>query len=156
MEKPLTMNSHVSKSGTPGDTKNSIRFVFTVCILLISSGCTVFSGSSKGRYFDPFTGYADYAEDVFIRQNQATSEIMMLSEDDMEPFAYEHLQEAENKMQKACELLNEYAVREIDGQSIGLFFKKKVKNSVEGCEYALRNVESILAKLNSVGSVGND
>lgn len=150
------MSSDALISGLRSAAKNSIRILLTVCAFLMLPACSVFSGTSNGRYFDPFTGYADYAEGVFIRQNQATSEIMMLSEDDIDPYAYEDLLEAEKEMQIACELLNEYAVKEVEGESIGLFFKKKVQNSVEGCEYALRNVESTLAKVNSTGSGDHD
>ncbi len=150
------MNDGALISGTRGVKKNSAQFLLTVCALMNLPACSVFSDSPSSIYIDPFTGYAEYAEGVFIRQNQATSEIMMLTEEDIDPYVYEDLLEAEKEMQKACELLNEYAVREIEGRTMGLFFKKKVQNSVEGCEYALQNVESTLAIFNSTGSGGHD
>ena len=150
------MNNGALISGARDYIKNLAQFLLVMCALLNLPACSFFSDSPSTLYIDPFTGYADYAEGVFIRQNQATSEIMMLSEDDVDPYAYEDLQEAEKEMQIACELLNEYAVREVEGEPIGLFFKKKVHNSVEGCEYALRNVESTLAKVNSTGSGDHD
>lgn len=150
--KPLAMNNGALIDGTRDLIKNLTSFFVVVCALLNLPACSAFSDTPGTLYIDPFTGYAEYAEGVFIRQNQATSEIMMLTEDDMDPYAYEDLLEAEKEMQKACELLNEYAVREIEGQTMGLFFKRKVQSSVEGCEYALQNVESTLAIFNSTDS----
>ena len=150
------MSNRISKPKTPSYKKNSIYLVPVVCSIWLFSGCAFFSDSANGRYIDPFDGYAKYAESVFIRQNEVTSEIMMLPEDEFDPYEYESLLDTEKEMQDACELLNEYAIREVEGQSIGLFFKRRVQNSVEGCESAIRNVETSLAKLNSDGNAGQE
>jgi len=86
---------------------------------------------------------AAYAESVFRRQNSITSTIMMMSEDDI--VDEKQLTQAEMKMYEACRLLNEYSSREMDGESMGVLFRRKVKFSIKGCDESIQKVEAILA-----------
>ncbi|MCK5925578.1 MAG: hypothetical protein KAG10_06780 [Methylococcales bacterium] len=91
---------------------------------------------------------ADYGKSVFKRQNALSTEIMMidgemlLSEDDMD-----ELLDEEAEMQKACRLLNDYALKKINKESISLLFKKRANDSIEDCADSIGNVESLLEDL---------
>lgn len=73
----------------------------------------------------------------------------MLTEDGVVEGDMDDLLEAEQELQEACQLLNEYAVRERDGETMGLLFKRKVQNSVEDCEDAIHDAESKLKDMAS-------
>jgi hypothetical protein len=112
-------------------------------IMLMLSGCTTpFWGGygAKGQSQEEFTRYV---EDVFRLQNNMTSEIMALQETDDVKNQYALLK-AEQHMQEICAPLNEYASRDIDGLSIGLFLRRRVEKSAIDCEQAAQQVKSLL------------
>ncbi len=117
------------------------RLWLLVLLLLPTAGCAI---SSDSGYWRKTFSFEQYAEDIFRRQNQITSRILMLSEDGVEVENMDDLLEAEQELEDACQLLNEYAVRERDGVAMGFLFKRKVQNSVEDCEDAIHDVESML------------
>ena len=86
--------------------------------------------------------FADYAESVFRRQNQLSSRLMMLNDNDEETAAFEV---ADQEMRDACHLLNEYAEREMSGEDMSWRFKSKVKDSVESCEKSVQRMEVLFA-----------
>jgi hypothetical protein len=90
---------------------------------------------------------AQYGEAVFRKQNEITSQIMMLSEAELSKEQYQKLQQAESQMQKNCQLLNEYASREMDKSSIDLVFKKRVRDSIENCDLSIQQIEHTLIEL---------
>ena len=117
--------------------------VMLASITLILSGCaTPFLGGfgTKGQSQEEFTRYV---ESVFLLENSMTSEIMSLLETD-EAKNHDALLKAEQHMQEACGPLNEYASRDIDGLSIGLFLRRRVEQSATDCEQAALKVKSLL------------
>ncbi len=107
----------------------------------MSMGCAI---SSPSQYWDSTFSFSGHAEDVFRRQNKMTSEILMMSEEDVDEEKYSQLLRAEQNLQAACKLLNEYAVRERDGLETGFVFKREVKNSIEMCEKSIEEAKSVL------------
>lgn len=59
----------------------------------------------------------------------------------------DRLQNAEQEMNDACHLLNEYAEHEINGESMSLFFQRKVQASIENCDHKIQNLENMLVEL---------
>jgi len=82
-------------------------------------------------------------EEIFRLQNQITSEVMMLLEND-EIKKPETLLQAEQHMQRACADLNEYVSRDIDGLSSGLFLRRRVEKSAIDCEQAAMAIRPLL------------
>ena len=96
--------------------------------------------------------FARYVESVFKFQNQMTSKVMMLLESEDYFGDYEAILQAEQKMREICEPLNEYATRENDGMSIGLFLRRRVEKSAVACDKAARRVDDYLNALNKARS----
>jgi hypothetical protein len=48
-------------------------------------------------------------------------------------------------MREACYLLNEYAEREISGESMSWRFKSKVQDSIEACDKSVQRLEVLFA-----------
>lgn len=85
---------------------------------------------------------AAYVESVFKLQNRVTSEMMAItSVGDMDD---PQLLVAEKAMQGACLPLNQYASRESDGLSTGLFLRRRVQMSANACEQSARELEALL------------
>lgn len=93
-----------------------------------------------------YNDFSSYAEAVFRHQNQVTSRVMMLNEADQLPDSDE-LEQAEDRMSDACELLNEYAERQSDRESMGWHFKTRVQYSVQGCDDSISRLEKLLDAL---------
>ena len=85
-----------------------------------------------------------YAEALFKRQNNLTQQLMLLSDEDMTLADEEIIFQAELKMHDGCQLLNEYANREMEGKKMNVFFRRRVKNSFKACEEGVKNMESVL------------
>ena len=96
-----------------------------------------------GRSHDSF---AEYAEAVFRHQNQLISKLMMLA-DSEDAIDDETFDQKEQAMHEACQLLNEYAEREISGEQMSWRFKMKVQDSIQGCDDSVRNLETLIAGL---------
>ncbi|MCQ8117397.1 hypothetical protein [Methylomonas rosea] len=90
--------------------------------------------------------FADYAESVFRHQSTVLSRLMMLSEADLLP-DNESFANTEEAMHDACHLLNEYAERESEGESMSLRFKAKVQASIESCDASIQKMEALMAGL---------
>lgn len=93
-----------------------------------------------------YDSFADYAEAVFRHQNKLISHIMMLSDTDVLPDD-NRLENAEESMNDACHLLNEYAEHESNGESMGLFFKHRVQASIENCDHNVKKLEALVAEI---------
>lgn len=87
---------------------------------------------------------ADYAESVFRHQNAVISTLMMLTEEERLPQDGGHLAQAEQAMHDACQLLNDYAARESDGESLSVSFRHQVQGSIRRCDNSIRSVEALL------------
>jgi hypothetical protein len=97
----------------------------------------------------PHSGYSDfasYAEAVFRHQNQVSSRVIEMNESELIPDSEEY-QDAEESMNEACELLNEYAERQGNHENTGWRFKSKVQSSVRGCDASITRLEELLNKL---------
>lgn len=113
---------------------------------VILSGCTMpfFGGyGEKGQTREEF---ARYVEGVFKLQNSMTSQIMALADSDDKPANLDALLQAEQRMQKKCEALNEYAARDSDGLSSGLLLQSRVAQSAKDCETSAKEVQALLLK----------
>lgn len=101
--------------------------------------------SSPKQYWNKTIDFRTYAEEVFRRQNQISSEILMLTDEDVvNPDLYAKLLQAEQNLQDQCQLLNEYAIRERDGVEIPLLFQQEVQSSVDDCELAMQKADVLL------------
>lgn len=116
-------------------------FLTATILLLSSTACSTLPAAAQ-----PYGNFSAYAEAVFRHHNELISRLMMLSDGDEED--NDGLENAEQSMNDACRLLNEYAERESNGDSMGIFFKQKVRDSIENCDLKIQAVENMLVKLN--------
>ncbi|TAN65485.1 MAG: hypothetical protein EPN17_16535 [Methylobacter sp.] len=115
--------------------------IFTIASLI--SGCAIPFFGGYGANSQSLEAFEHHVEEVFRLQNQMTSEVMMLLESD-EGKKSEALMQAEQHMQQMCADLNEYASRDIDGLSIGLFLRRRVEKSAIDCEQAALAIKPLL------------
>ncbi len=111
---------------------------------ILLSGCSLpfFSGyGANGQTREEFTRYV---ETVFKLQNSMTSKMMALTENDEKPANLNALLQAEQRMQKTCEALNEYAERDSDGLSVGLLLQRRVEQTAVDCEKAAKELQVLL------------
>lgn len=120
-----------------------VRSLVTFAIASSISGCAVPFFGGYGANGQTREEFAHHVEEVFRLQNQMTSEVMMLLESG-EVQKPEALTQAEQHMQQVCADLNEYASRDIDGLSIGLFLRRRVEKSAIDCEQAALAIEALL------------
>lgn len=106
-------------------------------MLVLLNSCASLSGLTRG------SDLAGHAESVFRHQNELNSRLMLLSEADALPDDVT-FEKSEQAMHDACYLLNEYAERENDGESIDLSFKQQVLASVDGCDVSIKTIETML------------
>jgi hypothetical protein len=118
------------------------HYLVIVITGLFVSGCVGVYGS-KGQSREEFE---HYVEDVFRLQNQMTSEAMMLLDSNTVKNSAPLLL-ADQQMQQACDALNEYAARDIDGLSTGIFLRHRVEQSALKCERAAQKLKSLLGWL---------
>jgi hypothetical protein len=85
---------------------------------------------------------AAYAEAVFRRQNILTSQLMMSVDEGL--LSDSEVENAELAMHEACKLLNEYSNREMEGESMTVWFKHQVKASLSGCDESIGELEELL------------
>lgn len=124
----------------------SPRGLIGLLMTMTLSACSLpfFSGyGANGQTREEFTRYV---ETVFKLQNSMTSQMMALAENDEKPANIDALLQAEQRMQKMCEALNEYAVRDSDGLSIGLLLQRRVEQSAKDCETAAKDLQALLLK----------
>ncbi|MFQ5660419.1 MAG: hypothetical protein ACE5GZ_08325 [Gammaproteobacteria bacterium] len=133
-----------------------IRFPFAVLgrtllflnIVLLSSSCSTVTtytpdGKPETRSLEEFRAYA---EQVFRRQNHASSEIIMLqldaeSEDNDQ---YSRLMNAEEKIIDACSPLNRMAARMAENRKINPSLKYEIFYSLSKCDHVTRDVETLI------------
>ena len=117
-------------------------FVFSVMTLLIS-GCSVPFFGGYGANHQSLEDFKSHVEEIFRLQNQMSSEVIMLVESGEEN-KLDALKLAEQKMQKTCADLNEYASRDIDGLSISFSLHRRVEKSAIDCENAALAIKPLL------------
>jgi len=126
--------------------RNSVsrQALIGLLITILLSGCSLpfFSGyGANGQTREEFTRYV---ETVFKLQNSMTSKMMALTENDEKPANLNALLQAEQRMQKTCEALNEYAERDSDGLSVGLLLQRRVEQTAVDCEKAAKELQVLL------------
>lgn len=125
----------------------SFCYLLLIAAVNLFSGCMTLGKIPSDEEKKP-KSFAAYAEEVFRRQNSATSQIMTLSPEDLDdPAQYEKLLAAEKDMQNACELLNDYAQRSEDGESTNILFRSRVGIAVKNCDHATQKLEALLEEL---------
>lgn len=120
-----------------------LRSFTTLAIASLVSGCAVPFFGGYGANDQSREEFAHHVEKVFRLQNQMTSEVMMLLENN-DAKSPDALIQAEQHMQQVCADLNEYASRDIDGLSIGLFLSRRVEKSAIACEQAALAIKPLL------------
>lgn len=115
------------------------KLALMTAILLFETACTNLPPTAQS-----FDSFASYAESVFRHQNLLISRLMMLSEND-EILDNPEIAAAEQAMNNACHLLNEYAEKELEGKSSGFLFKREVQTSIEDCDRKIQILEAKLA-----------
>ena len=125
---------------------NISRFSLVLAALAISGllqSCAMLLGSygPDGQSREDFERRVEAA---FRLQNRMTSEVMEIQSDRSDPKEHEPIIQAEQMMEKNCSELNDYASREIDGKSKGIFLLRRVENSVRACETSAQKVEELL------------
>jgi hypothetical protein len=120
-----------------------VRSIMTLSIASLISGCAVPFFGGYGANHQSREEFAQHVEEVFRLQNSVTSEVMMLLENN-EAKSPEALMKAEQHMQQICADLNEYASRDMDGLSVGLFLSRRVEESAIACEQAALAIKPLL------------
>jgi len=125
-------------------SNHRLRCFFYAGFLLVFSHLT---GCALIADFWQQDALAAQGEAVFRRQNEITSQVMLLSETELSAPELQKLQHAEARMQQDCQLLNDYARRAIEDESMDLSFQQQVKNSIQGCEASIQKIEATLTEL---------
>lgn len=111
--------------------------VINIALLL---GCNTMLLGSYGEQNQTFDAFAQRVETIFKFQNSMTNAVMSL---ETEPS--EAILEQEQKMYAACESLNEYASREMDGLSADFTLQKRVEQTAVSCEKVAQQLQSLLS-----------
>jgi hypothetical protein len=124
---------------------NLVKFpvLMLMSVSLVLSGCSMPFFGGYGAHGQTKEEFTRYVEGVFRLENTMTSEIMAFLETEGSK-NHDDLLEAEQHMEEACGPLNEYASRESEGLSIGLFLSRRVEISANDCERAALKVKSLL------------
>lgn len=123
-----------------------VQRLMVLLITVALSGCTVPFFGGYGENGQTSEEFARYVESVFKLQNSMTSQIMALADSDDKPANLDVLLQSEQRMQKKCEALNEYAARDSDGLSTGLLLQNRVAQSAKDCEMSAKEVQALLLK----------
>jgi hypothetical protein len=115
--------------------------LFAVVVATVTSCASLWGYGPDGQTREDFERRVEKA---FRLQNSMTSEIMAIQSDGTDRKEHLPIIQAEQLMEKNCSDLNEYASRDMDGQSKSIFLLKRVENSVDDCELAARKVEQLL------------
>jgi hypothetical protein len=125
---------------------DSITFVprfIIICVLSVTqSACAPLWGYGPDRQTQQ--EFTRRVETAFRLQNRMTSEVMLLQSEDAAGNNHEFILKAEQEMHKKCKPLNEYASKEIDGESNGIFFLQRVENAIADCEIATKALQDLL------------
>ena len=112
-------------------------FVITPLFFLV--GCNTVLLGHYGEQNQTLEAFAQRVEDVFRLQNSMTNAVMMLEDEPSD-----EILNAEQSMESACEPLNEYAAREIDGLSADFKLQKRVEQTAISCEKAAQFLQNLL------------
>ena len=120
----------------------SLQRLAGLLITIVLSGCSL-PFLENGQSYEEFSRYV---ESVFKLQNSMTSQVMALADSDDKPSNIDVLLQAEQRMDKKCEALNEYATLDSEGENVSLSLKNRVAQSAKDCEMAAKEVQTLLLK----------
>jgi hypothetical protein len=115
-------------------------------LTIILSGCSIPFFSGYGGTGQTREEFSRYVENVFKLQNSMSSQMMALADSDEKPKNIDALLQAEQRMQKQCEALNEYATLDSEGSSVSLLLQSRVEQSAKDCETAAKELQVLLLK----------
>jgi hypothetical protein len=122
----------------------SLQGLMGLLMTIILSGCSLPFFSGYGANGQTREEFSRYVEEVFKLQNRMTSKMMAFAEEDEKPTNLDTLLQAEQRMHKNCEALNEYAERDSDGLSVGLLLQRRVEQTAVDCEKAAKELQTLL------------
>lgn len=124
---------------TAWTAKKLKKGLLTLLILNYLASCSIVEKPFKLKEAE-----TEYAESLFLRQNKATQQVMMLLEENITLDEEQQLSDAELQMYEDCHLLNEVAILEMEGRVVSLYFKQQVQRSLKVCDVAITKMESLL------------
>lgn len=128
-------------------TKYSYMKYLLICLsALVISNCSTLDLPPPLIYANLET----QIETLFLHQNQASYQVMMLLMEEENSPELDNLEYAEQLMLDACKPLNNYAVLERDNQKISLAQKQKALDSIPTCTAETEKLEIILKEYFSV------
>ncbi len=116
-----------------------IKFSALIIGMILASGCMQITSPLNAV---SLLSVKQKATIVFLRQNSALNQVIMLTIED-ENEAGELLL-AEQQVREACTAINAYANGIILGETPGLFAQQRVLNSLDACEHATQILEALL------------
>lgn len=122
----------------------SRRLLFLIPPLLLTACATVTTTTPAGERVTRSRGeFEDYVERVFRYENRVVDELMMRTELSGEESS-EGFAEAEQSVMRSCRYLNEVVVMTAEGGSPSLALKRKLRDTIAGCEHAAREAERFM------------
>ncbi len=117
--------------------------IILALILIQLAGCS--SNPSRVVTEEPkVSSKKRYIEDVFRRQNQAMSQIILLPVDELDQTIQQSLIDAEQSVTILCKVLNDIASLHSEGKKESVVQKLKVSRSIKDCEKATLALELVL------------
>jgi hypothetical protein len=139
------MNCFIPLLNSTQLSQRRLRTIFLISIFALISGCA--SSPRPAENINREESMAEYADVLFHRQNQASSTLMVLSEDEINTSKYIMLLEAEQEMHMACQSFNEYASILSEGLNPGILLRNKIYRSLDECDSATQTLELLLEHL---------
>lgn len=117
-----------------------LKKAFIILNIVLLLGCNTMLLGSYGEENQTLAAFAQRVEAVFKFQNSMTNAVMLL---ETEPSSA--ILDAEQKMHAACEPLNQYAAREMDGLSVDFALQKRVEQTAISCENMALKLQTLLS-----------
>lgn len=105
------------------------------------TGCNTFLLGSYGEQNQTLDAFKLRVENIFKLQNNMTNNVMLI--DEPSPT----ILNAEQKMLFACEPLNEYAAKEMDGEDTDFSLQKRVEQTAVNCEKSAQTLQKLLVNV---------
>lgn len=118
-----------------------LKILCAISVLFLSACNTTLLGS-YGENHESLSAFAQRVENVFKFQNSMTNAIMLMDTEVPSDILF-----AETKMNSACEPLNLYASREIDGLTVDFSLQKRVEQTAVSCEKAAQQLQTLLSRV---------
>lgn len=128
------------------------KTLLCLSLLVLTAGCSTIVTISPARGIEARTleEFNLYADEVFRRQSEANSKIIMYLidyETGNKTSQYEQLMAAEEKIVDACKNLNNMAVTRAEEREVTILQRYIFANSVGECDNATSVIEGLLQEL---------